>query len=62
MGDYIKKIRTKDGDKQIDYEALANLPPEEKDGITLVDTITGEKYIVYVSNGKLTMKLESEVE
>lgn len=26
MSDYIKKIRTKDGDKQIDYEALANLP------------------------------------
>ena len=26
MADYIKKIRTKDGDKQIDYEALANKP------------------------------------
>ena len=26
MGDYIKKIRTNDGDKQIDYKALANLP------------------------------------
>lgn len=24
--EYIKKIRTEDGDKQIDYEALANLP------------------------------------
>lgn len=26
MADYIKKIRTQDGDKQIDYKALANLP------------------------------------
>lgn len=26
MADYIKRIRTSDGDKQIDYEALANLP------------------------------------
>lgn len=26
MADYIKKIRTSDGDKQIDYTALANLP------------------------------------
>lgn len=26
MADYIKKIRTSNGDKQIDYEALANLP------------------------------------
>lgn len=25
-GEYIKKIRTADGDKQIDYESLANLP------------------------------------
>ena len=24
--EYIKKIRTTDGDKQIDYESLANLP------------------------------------
>ena len=26
MADYISKIRTKDGDKQIDYNALANRP------------------------------------
>lgn len=26
MTDYITKIRTIDGDKQIDYNALANLP------------------------------------
>lgn len=26
MADFIKKIRTADGDKQIDYNALANLP------------------------------------
>lgn len=26
MADYITKIRTIDGDKQIDYNALANLP------------------------------------
>jgi hypothetical protein len=26
MADYISKIRTADGDKQIDYNALANLP------------------------------------
>ena len=26
MADYVKRIRTDDGDKQIDYEALANLP------------------------------------
>jgi hypothetical protein len=26
MSEYIKRIRTKDGDKQIDYNSLANLP------------------------------------
>ena len=26
LADYVKKIRTSNGDKQIDYEALANLP------------------------------------
>lgn len=26
MADYVTKVRTEDGDKQIDYEALANLP------------------------------------
>ena len=26
MADYVTKIRTTDGDKQIDYNALANLP------------------------------------
>lgn len=30
MGDYIKKIRTTTGDKQIDYTALANLPISDK--------------------------------
>lgn len=29
MSDYIKKIRTKAGDKQIDYTALANLPTSD---------------------------------
>lgn len=29
MSDYIKKIRTKAGDKQIDYTALANLPASD---------------------------------
>lgn len=28
MSGYIKYIRTSDGDKQIDYTALANLPPK----------------------------------
>lgn len=38
MADYIKKIRTSNGDKQIDYEALANLPT-----IPLVDmSLTNE--------------------
>ena len=30
MADYIKKIKTKTGDKQIDYTALANLPVSDK--------------------------------
>lgn len=58
MEDYIKRIRTSNGDKQIDYEALANLPTVAK----LKDVETGAMYILYVSNGKLTMKSESEVE
>lgn len=29
MADYVTKIRTEDGDKQIDYEALANLPQSD---------------------------------
>lgn len=46
--EYIKKIRTEDGDKQIDYESLANLPDlseyatkEEFD--ELQDTVNGLK-------------------
>ena len=31
MSDFIKKIRTLTGDKQIDYTALANLPPMKAD-------------------------------
>lgn len=31
MSDYIKKIKTADGDKQIDYTALANLPKQYTD-------------------------------
>lgn len=30
MANYIKRIRTDDGDKQIDYEALANKPDLSK--------------------------------
>lgn len=30
MADYIKKVKTKTGDKQIDYTALANLPVSDK--------------------------------
>ncbi len=30
MNDYIKRIRTETGDKQIDYTALANLPVSDK--------------------------------
>lgn len=29
MADYVTKIRTEDGDKQIDYRALANLPQSD---------------------------------
>lgn len=35
MADYIRAIRTKDGDKQIDYNALANLPAIRVAEITL---------------------------
>lgn len=31
MAEFITKIRTEDGDKQIDYEALANKPVEDKE-------------------------------
>ncbi len=38
MADYITKVRTTDGDKQIDYNALANLPDlDQKANISYVD-------------------------
>lgn len=40
MADYITKIRTQDGDKQIDYNSLANLPSDFK---LLYETITTEE-------------------
>ena len=62
MGDYIKKIRTNEGDKQIDYNALANLPElQPMDMLYLTDDTTQKKYVLYVSEGKLMMK-EREVE
>ena len=47
MSDYIKKIRTKDGDKQIDYGSLANLPSFK--------TINGESIL-----GSGDIKVETE--
>lgn len=31
MNDYVKRIRTEDGDKQIDYKSLANLPTVDQE-------------------------------
>ncbi len=49
MPDYIKRIRTNEGDKQIDYNSLANLPippiTEADEGKSLV-----------VENGALVFK------
>ena len=45
MADYITRIRTIDGDKQIDYNALANLPISEgvvKDTLTVRGIILTE--------------------
>ena len=49
MSDYIKKIRTKDGDKQIDYESLANLPSFK--------TINGESIL---GSGDIKVETESD--
>ena len=49
MSDYIKKIRTKDGDKQIDYGSLANLPSFK--------TINGESII---GSGDIKVETESD--
>ena len=47
MSDVIKKIKTKDGDKQIDYDALANLPVSDvtltQEGSFADAKIVGEK-------------------
>lgn len=48
MSDYIKKIRTKDGDKQIDYGSLANLPSFK--------TINGESIL---GNGDIKVETEN---
>ena len=45
MAEYITRIRTADGDKQIDYKALANRPPDthaNEHAIGGSDTITPE--------------------
>ena len=42
MADYITKIRTADGDKQIDYNALANLPDLTSDWKILNSVTTTE--------------------
>lgn len=47
MSEYIKRIRTTSGDKQIDYEALANLPSINGQPLTgNVDIATGEQLVV----------------
>lgn len=39
MSQYITKIRTENGDMQIDYNALANLPTAESLGAALEDDV-----------------------
>ena len=41
MADYIKKIRTLTGDKQIDYSSLANLP----DSLPVVSASDNGKFL-----------------
>ena len=51
---YVKRIRTADGDLQIDYNALANLPE-----IPVVDTELDEKSSNAISNGAVASALNS---
>lgn len=37
MADYVTKVRTSTGDKQIDYNALANLPTIPEDALAILD-------------------------
>ena len=64
MADYIKRIRTENGDMQIDYQALANLPKSDT-GLSISGAfadakITGDKFkavnliIDNIMNGKTT--------
>lgn len=65
MSDVIKKIKTKDGDKQIDYDALANLPVSDvtltQEGSFADAKIVGEKINKLLSEN-LERKNEISVE
>lgn len=57
MADYIKKIRTASGDKQIDYRALANLPAALKNPNAL--TFTGAVVGTYDGAQALSLEIPS---
>lgn len=52
MSDYIKRIRTTEGDKQIDYKSLANLPT--------IDSELNKDSDNAISNGAVAMKFEED--
>lgn len=54
MSDYIKKIKTADGEKQIDYTALANLPNQY--------TCTGQNEDGWMTQKAVTDYLAAAVE
>lgn len=67
MADYVTKVRTREGDKQIDYEALANRPIENGKAtqlITLYDDPTKDmhaatkKYVDQHAGGKVPVLSE----
>ena len=57
MSDYIKKIRTDKGDKQIDYTALANLPGSMKNPYPI--TFTGGESAKYDGSSPVTVNIPS---
>lgn len=60
MSDYIKKIRTDKGDKQIDYKALANLPSSMKSPYPI--TFTGGVSATYDGSSGVTVEIPDAYE
>ena len=57
MAQYITKIRTENGDLQIDYNALANLPPAESLGAADADHTHNDVLKKILTSGEYGDKL-----